>query len=195
MSLLLAQETTKRAGRRVVAVEKKASPQAAFDVAVMSHKASIEDSEVLIKKATQTEMQYTLLVLGIDGEEEEAQTTCIVGRKRGRANQNPARGGPGGIDSAPRDEEGGHPKHAKKTKLSLLVHDMCSQISNQMGKFIQGVGKLDEEEVEVATTNASRVGDTPQSVSKERQKRVAKSAKEQKAARKKKGRGNTTSYE
>ena len=53
-----------------------------------------------------------------DGEEVAAQPArSNVGRKRGRANQDPVRGGRAGkrgTDSAPRDEGGRNPKRAKK---------------------------------------------------------------------------------
>ena len=56
----------------------------------------------------------------------------------------------------------------------MLVHDMCSQISVQIGRFVQGVGKLEEEEVEPAGTSVSRVASVRQS---SRQKKAAESPK------------------
>ena len=51
----------------------------------------------------------------------------------------------------------------KQRRLSMLVHDMCSEISVQIGRFVQGVGKLEEEEVEPAATSVSRVASVRQS--------------------------------
>ena len=57
----------------------------------------------------------------------------------------------------------------------MLVHDMCSEISVQIGRFVQGVGKLEEEEVEPAATSVSRVASVRQSA---RQKKAAASPKQ-----------------
>lgn len=47
------------------------------------------------------------------------------------------------------------PIHAKKKKMSMLVHEMCREISAQIGKFVQSVGKLDEDDV--GTTSSAPI--------------------------------------
>ena len=62
-----------------------------------------------------------------EGEEVAAQSArSNVGRKRGRANQDPVRGGRAGkrgTDSAPRDEGGRNPKHAKKVADEVFFYE------------------------------------------------------------------------
>ena len=71
----------------------------------------------------------------------------------------------------------------------MLVHDMCFEISVQIGRFVQGVGKLEEEEVEPATTSVSRVASVRQSAG---QIRAAASPKQQKVAKQKNTRGSSS---
>ena len=71
----------------------------------------------------------------------------------------------------------------------MLVHNMCSGISSQVGKFVLGVGKLDEED-DVPATSASRDQDPRQPLLKERHRRAAAIPKVKNVERKKKVKGS-----
>ena len=63
----------------------------------------------------------------------------------------------------------------KKVKLTALVHEMCSEMSHLVGKFVQGIGRIDEDESGARTTEPSWMGTSKQQ-SRKRQRQSSPEA-------------------
>ena len=79
----------------------------------------------------------------------------------------------------------------KHKKLTVIVHNICSEISSQVGKFVLGVGKLGEED-DVPAMSASKDSDPCQPLLKERHRSAEAIPKVNFFERKKNGKGYRT---
>ena len=50
----------------------------------------------------------------------------------------------------------------KQVKLTSLVHGMCSEMSHLVGKFVQGIGRIDEDEAGATSTEPTVMGTSKQ---------------------------------
>ncbi|XP_037489176.1 uncharacterized protein LOC119367901 [Triticum dicoccoides] len=57
----------------------------------------------------------------------------------------------------------------KQKKLSIMVHEMCSEISHSVGKLVYNIGRIDDIEAGTSTTEPSKMG-----TSRQRSKRRSK---------------------
>ena len=56
----------------------------------------------------------------------------------------------------------------KQMKLTALVHEMCSEMSHLVGKFVHGVGRIDEVAAGTRTTEPTGMGTSKQHSRKRR---------------------------
>ena len=63
----------------------------------------------------------------------------------------------------------------KQKKLSVIVHEMCSEISHSVGKLVHAFGRIDEKETETDRAEPSKVGTSRQHSKKRREQQASDS--------------------